>query len=171
MPCWRKAKAVSFLVSVLLVGGCHKSESSKSFFAPDFELRDTTGKTVHLSQFRGHPVLLDFWATWCGPCLMSIPSTEKFYEANKGKGLVVLGLNMDDDPSDITAFVKHMGITYPVLYAGASTVPGRYALEGLPLFIVVDSEGRVISRYDGFSPAVMDAIDGTLTQLLAASKP
>jgi thiol-disulfide isomerase/thioredoxin len=139
--------------------------------APDFELKDTSGKTVRLSQFRGHPVLLDFWATWCAPCLFSIPSTEAFYEKNKQKGLVVLGLNMNEDPSEVFAYVKKLKMTYPVLYAGTSSVAGEYALEGLPLFVIIDAEGKVTRRYDGFSPEVSEAIEAELTRLLSVSKP
>ena len=86
--------------------------------APNFELKDLSGNTVRLNSFKGHPVLLDFWATWCGPCRMSIPLVQEFYMRHKSEGLEVLGLNMDDDPSGVYGFVKQFKMTYPVLFAG-----------------------------------------------------
>ena len=154
------------------MAGCGGQSGPRSpIQAPDFELKDLSGKTVRLSQFRGHPVLLDFWATWCAPCVYSIPGTQAFYEKNKAKGLVVLGINMNDDPAEVFPFVKQMKMTYPVLYAATSSVPAQYAMEGLPLFIVVDPAGNVTRRYDGFSPAIMDDIETHLTELLEASTP
>ena len=89
--------------------------------APNFELKDLSGNTVRLESFRGHPVLLDFWATWCGPCRMSIPMVQISTPAIKTRGLVVLGMNMDDEPSGVYGFVKHFKMTYPVLFAGNSS--------------------------------------------------
>ena len=76
------------------------SQPTQRTAAPNFELKDLSGNTVRLDSFKGHPVLLDFWATWCGPCRMSIPLVEEFYASHKSEGrLIVLGMNMDDDTS------------------------------------------------------------------------
>jgi len=168
MRSWLNRRSVVLAALGLLALGC-QSHKAGSLQAPDFKLKDLSGKTVQLSQFRGHPVLIDFWATWCAPCIFSIPSTEAFYEANKAKGLVVLGLNMNEDPSDVFPAVKKLKITYPVLFAGNSTVPQEYALEGLPLFVIVDGQGRVVQRYDGYSPEVGEDIEAQLTKLLKTS--
>jgi len=170
MPCWLKTRRLALiLLSAFIVGCRDQGARSRSYIAPDFQLKDLSGKTIQLKQYLGHPVLLDFWATWCAPCVFSIPSTQKFYEKNKDKGLVVLGLNMNEDPSEVFAFVNRMKMTYPVLYAGNSNVPGLYGLEGLPLFIVIDAKGQVVRRYDGFSPEVMADLEAQLTGLLSQS--
>src|ERR1700733_9113940 len=103
MRSW-SAKTRPFFVltlAVLLMTACSSSRHSQVVAAPNFELKDLSGNIVRLESFRGHPVLLDFWATWCGPCRMSIPMVEDFYTRHKGEGLVVLGMNMDDEPSGV----------------------------------------------------------------------
>jgi cytochrome c biogenesis protein CcmG/thiol:disulfide interchange protein DsbE len=134
--------------------------------APDFELQDLDGKTVTLSSLKGHPVLLDFWATWCGPCRMSIPLVQKFYQAHKQDGLMVLGLNTDEDRSGVYSFVKHFGMTYPVLYAGNGPVAESYGVEGIPTFIFIDKAGRITRRFEGFGLSMADAWEAELQRQL-----
>jgi thiol-disulfide isomerase/thioredoxin len=135
--------------------------------APPFELKDLSGNSVRLSDYKGHPVLLDFWATWCAPCRMSIPMVEQFYESHKKDGLIVLGMNMDDESSSVFPFVKHFGMKYPVLLAGNSSVAGDYGIDGIPLFAFIDAEGRLDQRYDGFSPEMPQEWEAELERLLA----
>src|ERR1700689_4864587 len=117
-------------MAFILLAACSRSRRSEVIAAaPNFELRDLSGNVVRLESFRGHPVLLDFWATWCGPCRMSIPKVQEFYMRHKDEGLVVLGMNMDDEPSGVFGFVKHFKMTYPVLFAGNSSAPGDYDVE------------------------------------------
>ena len=137
--------------------------------APNFELKDLAGNVVRLDSFKGHPVLLDFWATWCGPCRMSIPMVQEFYAHHKDQGLVVLGINMDDDMSGVYGFVKKFKMTYPVLFAGGSSIPTDYEVEGIPQFVFIDPNGRILRRYQGFSPAMVDAWEEDLKNALKAT--
>lgn len=139
--------------------------------APDFQLRDLAGKEQKLSDYRGKVVLLDFWATWCGPCLISTPLVQQLYERHEKQGFVVLGMNMDEDASGVYAFANRMGMTYPVLFAGQSPVAARYGLEGLPLFILINKEGKIVRRFDGFSPMVIRRLNQDIEELLGVAKP
>ena len=120
MRCWSGKSRTVFAValSIGLMSACSSGRRNQVVVAPNFELKDLSGNTVRLNSFKGHPVLLDFWATWCGPCRMSIPLVQEFYMRHKSEGLEVLGLNMDDDPSGVYGFVKQFKMTYPVLFAG-----------------------------------------------------
>jgi len=169
MRFWPNFFRGAFALALGLTIGCRNATSMSSGQAPLFELRDLSGKTVKLESFRGKPVLLDFWATWCGPCIYSVPLVQQLYDRHKGQGFVVLGLNMDEDPSDVYAFTQRLKITYPVLYAGNSQVPAAYGLEGLPLFILLDAQGKIVKRYDGFSPDVIRSIDTMLLDMLPTS--
>jgi len=154
------------LLSVLAAGCGGSKKPVQPFNAPDFTLQDTSGKTVKLSDFRGKAVMLDFWATWCGPCRVSMPLVQEFYMRHKDQGLIVIGLNMDDDPTDVPAFIQKYNITYPVLLAGNSAVARQYGMEGIPLFIFIDKQGQVADRFDGFSYEMPLAWQRVAEQLL-----
>src|SRR5262245_7261772 len=149
LPFSRIPIAVGLALGLLVA--CSSGRHSEVVAAPNFELKDLSGNMVGLESFRGRPVLLDFWATWCGPCRMSIPMVQDFYARHKDEGLVVLGLNMDDDPSGVYGFVKKFKMTYPVLFAAESSVPSDYEVMGIPHFVFIDADGRIMRRYEGFS--------------------
>ncbi len=98
---------------------------------------------------------------------MSIPLLQEFYLRHKDEGLIVLGLNMDDDPASVFPFVQQYKMTYPVLFAGNSTVPADYQVEGLPHFVFVDPRGRVTQVYQGFSPEMVAMWENDLKSAVA----
>ncbi len=112
--------------------------------------------------------MLDFWATWCGPCQISIPLVQRFYKEHQDEGLVVLGINVDEDPSGVYSFVKHFGITYPVVLAGNTPTPESYGVEGIPLFVFVDKNGQVVRRFEGFRPDMYEAWESEFQRMTAA---
>jgi cytochrome c biogenesis protein CcmG/thiol:disulfide interchange protein DsbE len=163
----KKQSLAALGIALALLASCRSSHSGQIQSAANFELKDLSGNTVRLESFRGHPVLLDFWATWCGPCRMSIPLVQEFYMRHKKEGLMVLGLNMDDEPSGVYGFVKQFHMTYPVLFAGNSSVPNDYEVEGIPHFVFIDPQGHILRVYQGFSP---DMVGGWEEDLAAANK-
>lgn len=100
---------------------------------------------------------------------MASPYVEAFYERHKKDGLVVLGMNMDDDPSVVYAFAKRMKVPYPVLFAGDSSVAADYRLDGFPTFFFIDAQGNADQAFEGFSPYMPDAWESELQHLLAQS--
>jgi thiol-disulfide isomerase/thioredoxin len=110
--------------------------------------------------------MLDFWATWCGPCRMSIPLVQRLYLKYKERGFVVVGMNIDEDPSGVFAFVQQFKMTYPVVFAGDSHTPSEYQVEGIPAFIFVDREGRMTQRYEGFSMSMVQDWERQVERLL-----
>jgi thiol-disulfide isomerase/thioredoxin len=153
-----------------LLAACSSNRSVQAVAAPKFELKDLNGNTVRLDSYLGHPVLLDFWATWCGPCRMSIPMVQDFFSRHKAEGLAVLGLNIDDEPSGVSSFVKKFHMTYPVLLAGNSSVASDYEVEGIPHFVFVDAHGRVQRIYQGFAPDIVDSWEEELKTALKKSQ-
>jgi peroxiredoxin len=120
--------------------------------APDFALKDADGKTVRLSDYRGKVVLLDFWATWCGPCKFEIPWFMEFERKHKDKGLVVLGVSMDDDGWDaVKPFVNELGINYRIVLGNDSTAENYGGVEALPTTFLIDREGKIAAVHVGLT--------------------
>ena len=143
----------SILLSVVvlaLLAGCTDRNVQTSSLAPDFTLQDMNGKSVKLSDYKGKVVLLEFWATWCGPCRMSAPGIEKLHKAYKDKGLVVLAISVDQGGwDDVKAFISEFGITYTVL-KGTDDVTSEYQVRSIPMLLVLNKEGKITKRYLGF---------------------
>ena len=114
--------------------------------APDFELATLDGETVRLSDLRGRTVVINFWATWCGPCRVEIPQFSSFAEAHPE--VPVLGIATDGTPGELKAASKKLGITYPVLRADAATVRA-YGVDTLPTTVIVGPEGTVAAAHAG----------------------
>ena len=118
--------------------------------APDWKLKTPDGQTVSLKSLRGNVVVMDFWATWCGPCKKAMPGMQKLHEEFKSRRVKVLGINCWD-PRDAAAYMKSQKYTYPLLLHGDQAAED-YQLSGIPTFYVIDPEGRVAYAASGFLP-------------------
>lgn len=119
--------------------------------APDWTLSDPTGKKHKLSEYRGKVVVLDFWGTWCPPCVMAMPGLQKLHEKYKDKPVAVLGLNVGDPPGAAEKHMKDKKFTYGLLLS-AEPVAQDYGVSGFPTFFVIGTDGKVIHRAVGFNP-------------------
>ncbi len=136
--------------------------------APDFSWQTKDGKIVHLSDLKGKVVLLDFWATWCGPCRMTIPHVEALYKKYKDKGVVVIGINLDG-PSKravVSQFIKEHGITYTVV-GDNGTVAQEYGATSIPRFFFIDKHGRIAKMIVGYDPNMEKTFSEEIDKLLA----
>ena len=127
------------------------SGNTKGAMAPDFELKDIDGKPVRLSSLRGKAVLLNFWATWCGPCKIEMPWIIELQKQYADQGLVVLGVAMDDDAKDVPAFVKQMGVNYPVLLGNDKVADLYGGVSGLPTTFYIGRDGKIVERVFGLA--------------------
>ena len=120
--------------------------------APDFDLKDEYGKSVRLSDYRGKVVLLDFWATWCGPCRIEIPWFSELERQNKNKGFAVLGVAMDDEGwKVIKPFVSELKINYRVLLGNDQASHDYGGLEALPTTFLIDRDGKIAAVHVGLA--------------------
>jgi peroxiredoxin len=139
------------VVILALLTGCtsREKEAASTAAAPDFTLKDLSGKDVRLSDQKGKVVLVEFWATWCPPCRTSIPALEKLHSAYAGKGLSILAVSMDEGSLDmVRAFCTERSITYTVL-RGTEQVSTKYGVRMIPATYLVDRQGTIQKRYLG----------------------
>jgi thiol-disulfide isomerase/thioredoxin len=116
--------------------------------APDFELETLDGERVSLSGLRGRPVLINFWATWCGPCVIEMPNIQEYYEKYPGE-FAVLAVNGDEPLREVQKFVEDMGLTFDILLDPGSKVQSLYKLRGFPTSFLVDAEGKILVHHIG----------------------
>jgi cytochrome c biogenesis protein CcmG/thiol:disulfide interchange protein DsbE len=151
-----------------LLPHCAKKEK-ESALAPDFTLKTLDDQEITLSKLRGKVVLLDFWATWCGPCKESIPHLVQIYKTYQQKGLEIIGMNVDrSDVSGVRRFVKSMDIPYPVVIT-PDEVERNYGVTGLPTTILLDKQGRVRDKIPGFSIKIGQEMAAKVLELISES--
>lgn len=163
-------KLVIAFLAALLLGACVQGEkgAAASAQAPDFTLQDLDGRSVSLSGLRGKVVILDFWATWCLPCREAIPEIERLYSTYAGKGLVVLGISLDEGNwNAVKSFRDEYGITYPIL-KGDYDIERNYMVRTIPMLVIVDREGNIRRRYIG--GGAEEEIEKEIRPLLDAMK-
>lgn len=118
--------------------------------APDFQLIDLQGDWQALPDYRGKVVLLNFWATWCGPCRVEMPSMERVYQDLKDEGLAILAISSDPQGSIVTRpFVASQGLTFPILHDSDYRVSGSYGVRTLPMSFLIDRNGTLTQRVFG----------------------
>jgi peroxiredoxin len=127
-------------------------EISRNMQAPDFTLRDGDGRVVHLSDFRGKVVLLNFWATWCGPCKFEIPWFIEFQNRYKSDGFTVLGVSMDDNGwSAVRPYMASARMNYPVVLGNSKVSLAYGGIEALPTTLVLDRDGKIQYLHAGLA--------------------
>lgn len=106
-------------------------------------------RTTSLAEYRGKVVLLNFWASWCGPCKSESPAMERAYQRYKDDGFVVIGAGVDDLTKDAQAFVKRFGLTYPIVKYGSANATKDFGTRYMPESFVIDRKGRIVSLRRG----------------------
>lgn len=118
------------------------------YLAPDFTLQTIQGESVALSELRGRPVVVNFWATWCPPCRAEMPDFQAVHQDFSGRA-VLLGVNQGESAQDITSYAAEVGITYPMLVDADSQINQAYGIRALPTTIFIDANGVVREVYSG----------------------
>jgi cytochrome c biogenesis protein CcmG/thiol:disulfide interchange protein DsbE len=137
--------------------------------APDFTRTDLTGKALSLKSYRGKLVLLNFWATWCGPCLTEIPTFATWQNTYGAAGLQIVGVSMDDDSAPVKRAYEKYHLNYPVAMGDARLGESFGGVLGLPLSYLIDADGRIVDRYQG--ELDLPRLESKIKSLLARLHP
>jgi peroxiredoxin len=116
---------------------------------PDFDEKDLAGNPLSVANYKGKVVLIDFWATWCAPCVNEMPNVIKAYEKNHDKGFEIIGISLDQDEQRLKSFIKERNITWPQFFDGKqwdNKLAQKYGVESIPATFLLDGEGRIIAR-------------------------
>jgi len=124
--------------------------------APDFTLKSNTGENLKLSEFRGEVVLINFWASWCGPCRQEMPVLDELHRQYKALGFTVLGVNVEEDSSAARKLLEEVQISFPVLFDNNSVVSKQYDVIAMPSTVLVDRNGNMRFIHKGYKPGLED---------------
>lgn len=134
--------------------------------APDFTLRSMDGHNLRLGEQRGQIVMINFWATWCGPCRQEMPHLNRLYEKYRGAGFVVFGVNVDEDVRNVAAIAQKLALKFPVLPDTDKRVSKQYDLSAMPSTVLIDRDGRVRYVHRGYRDGFEETYEKQIRELL-----
>lgn len=138
--------------SHLSLANAAEAASADPVPGPAWQLKNVNGQPVKSSDFAGKVVILDFWATWCPPCRMEIPGFIELQKQYADKGLVVIGVSLDQDgAAGVKQFMDKQGMTYPVVLGDQKIVSAFGGVEGIPTTFIIDRKGRIIRKHVGYT--------------------
>lgn len=138
------------LIALLLTLQCKKAPTSQ---LPDIKVKDLNGNELNLSKFQGKPLIVNFWATWCGPCRIEIPMLNEIHRKYASRGLVIVGISTDEDGlASVKPFLKDVPIEYVTVLAGSDTEEKFGGIWGLPSNFFYDKNGKQIAKVIGLQP-------------------
>jgi thiol-disulfide isomerase/thioredoxin len=143
---FRRVAAV--LIAALLLDAA--AQAALEDAAPDFTLKSRAGENIKLSELRGQVVLINFWASWCGPCRQSFPWMNDLQKRYGDKGLAIVAVNLDKDREFANAFLSEVPASITVVFDPAGTTAERYKVKAMPTTVLVSADGHVLVTHTGF---------------------
>ncbi|MFC1748743.1 TlpA family protein disulfide reductase [Pseudomonadota bacterium] len=151
-------------LSLLIVG--QAAASNFSHPAPDFTLKSRSGENIKLSELRGQVVMLNFWASWCGPCRQEMPILEKLYQRYNQVGFTILGINVEADSNEALHWLKNMDVTFPILLDTMNKTSELYSVMAMPTTLLIDRDGNIRYMHKGYIPGVEDEYQQQIRALI-----
>jgi thiol-disulfide isomerase/thioredoxin len=141
----------NIMILVLCIGftSAVSARATKNI-APDFTLKSETGKNLKLSELRGKVIMINFWASWCGPCRQEMPVLDQLYKHYRPLDFTVLGVNVEQNPDDAKSLLKDVSVSFPILFDKENKVSKLYDIKGMPSTVLVDRDGNVRYVHIGY---------------------
>ncbi len=159
---WVK-KIVSSLATVLLLSVFAHAASTP---APDFTLKSSTGVNVRLAEQHGQVVMLNFWASWCGPCRQEMPLLDGIAKKYGKMGFVLYGINVEQDNTDAKKMLKELGVVFPILFDTESKLSSLYSVEAMPTSVMIDKKGQIRYIDKGYKTGDEDKYRAQIMELI-----
>jgi len=134
--------------------------------APDFTLESRSGENLRLEDQRGEVVMLNFWASWCGPCRQEMPLMDELYSQYKDLGFTILAVNVDENREEAHRFLDKVPVNYPILYDPESSVSELYEVQAMPTTVMIDRDGNARYIHYGYQPGYEDEYEQQIRELV-----
>ena len=142
------------------------SASNISGKAPEFTLKSRSGQNLRLSDYRGQVLLINFWASWCGPCRQEMPLLEDLYKRYNKLGFTILGVNVDTDSTKANNYLRDISVTFPIMYDTTNAVSKSYNVNAMPTTVIVDKNGNMRFLHQGYKPGYEKEYKKQVIQLI-----
>ena len=166
MPLIRFLTLATLALGLSLAGPAEALAPQNRALAPDFTLHAADGSSLQLQKLRGQVVLMNFWATWCGPCREEMPRLQALYDKYRASGFVLLGVNVDEDPRNAVGVAQKLKVSFPVLLDTDKSVSRLYELGSMPSTVLIDRDGRVRFLHRGYRDGAETEYDAQIRGLL-----
>ena len=152
MSAIRKLPATALLALLSCLSLSAATGSGAPAAAPEFRLASRAGGEIALSELRGQVVMINFWASWCGPCRQEFPALDEMYRKYKPMGFTMVGINVESEKSDAERFLGMRPVSFPILFDPDNKVSGNYGVSAMPTTVLVDRQGRLRWQHRAYKP-------------------
>ena len=140
------------LTLIMLLGAMHTGAVTDRGEAANFTLKSADGSNIRLSEQRGQVVLINFWASWCGPCRQEMPELDRLHQRYQDLGFTVFGVNVEQDRASAERVLRDIPVSFPVLFDDENAVSRLYDVDAMPVTVLVDRSGRIRYAHRGYKP-------------------
>lgn len=156
----------ALIKAALLLSAMGMAATTQAAAAPDFTLKARDGNNLRLAEQRGDIMLINFWASWCGPCIQEMPQLDKLAQKYQPLGVQVWGVNVENDPSAANAYLNKVNVEFPILFDLDNSVSKAYRVEAMPTTVILDKNGTVRSVHRGYKPGFEKKYEDEIKGLL-----
>lgn len=158
--------SLAALLIATLAGQLPASAGTPEGPAPDFALKSGNGKNLRLSEYRGDVVMINFWASWCGPCRQEMPLLDELFQEYEPLGFTILGVNVEENSAKAKDLLKKLPVSFPVLFDNTSKVSKLYDVVAMPSTVLIDRDGNMRYLHQGYKPGYIEQYQQQVRELI-----